>query len=137
MSVEDKLDKIIELLTSIDLKLSNEQAPKASNVELKKVHRKLTAEQSRFKRAVEFTLSQEAKFFIRSCKKEIRRILEIRKTETDWMPIFNDTQAYRWAIERAARYPNSPFYQDILKYSESFVKSTNEQVLLIIKKSQA
>jgi hypothetical protein len=126
MELENKLDRIIELLEKIESKISGNTVTEPTLTEIIKIkNSKPTGLQLKNQRAVEFANRQDSKQYLKTLKREIDRILEIQKSQPTWYPEFNP-QSLKW-FSKNFKNPNAPFYIKLKKEVEQFAQAVTNQ----------
>lgn len=132
MGIEEKLDRIIELLEGIDKKIVGESAglgkENFSEIENIKAFKPIPA-QLRNQRVVEMANRMDRKSFLKIYKRDILEILEIHKTNPDFYPVFQP-QSLGWFAK--FKNPHSPFYIQLKKDTVRYCDGVTQELRRMI-----
>lgn len=129
MSIADKLDQIIELLTRIDRKLSLQSEPPAPTADIV-IPPKPTKSMLKFKHMIEFAAEMDRKFFFSAIRKYAPRYLEIRKHDPSHRVSF--TPQFTPKIDERIQKTGAQFYKDLRAWTDNYaraVEAEGEKVL--------
>lgn len=124
MSLEAKLDQIIELLTRIETKLSPQSEPAAPAVKTTIIP-KPTKSQLEFKRMIEFAAEMDRKFFFSAIRKNVERYMEIRKHNPNWR--FSFTPQFTPKIDEKIQKTGAQFYKDLKTWTENYSRAVEDE----------
>jgi hypothetical protein len=131
MELENKLDRLVELLEKIESKISGNLITEPAPIAIVKIkNSKPPALQLKNKSAIEFANRHDSKQYLKILKRDIERILEIQKVQPTWYPEFNP-QSLKW-FSKNFKNPNTSFYINLKKEVEQFAQIVTNQGKFLI-----
>lgn len=124
MSIDDKLDKIIELLTRIETKLSPQVEP-AVTLATPVSNPKPTKAMLKFKHMIEFAASLDRTQFLSAVRKRAAEIRELRKQEPG--TTFSFVPQFTPKIDEEIRKTGAQFYKDLKAWSENYARAVEAE----------
>lgn len=120
MSIADKLDQIIELLTRIDKKLSppEELEKPAENIV---VQPKPTKAMLKFKQMIEFAADMDRGFFFSAIRKNAARYMEVRQHDPHHRLSFKPQMTPK--IDEKIQKTGAQFYKDLRAWSDNYARA--------------
>ncbi len=124
MSIEEKLDQVIELLTRIDAKLSPKSEPETPVAELV-IQPKPTKAMLKFQHMIEFAASMDRTHFLSAVRKRAPEVMEIRKHQPGWG--FSFTPQFTPKIDEKIQKTGAQFYKDLKTWSENYARAVEAE----------
>jgi hypothetical protein len=124
MSLENKLDQIIELLTRIDAKLSPNSKPEIPVTEVF-IPPKPTKAMLKFQHMIEFAASMDRTHFLSAVRKRAAEVMEIRKHQAGWT--FSFTPQFTPKIDEKIQKTGAQFYKDLKTWSENYARAVEAE----------
>jgi hypothetical protein len=122
MSMEEKLDQIIALLTRIDAKLSPTPEPEKPIIP---IPAKPTKAMLKFQHMIEFAASMDRTHFLSAVRKRAQEVMEIRKQQPGWG--FSFTPQFTPKIDEKIQKTGAQFYKDLKTWSENYARTVEAE----------
>lgn len=134
MSIEDKLDQIIELLTRIESKLDPKPERPFAAVETIKVV-KPTPSQLKFKRLIEFAAGMDRTLLFSHIRKNAAQYMADRKRDPTWR--FSFRPQFTPKIDEKIQKTGAQFYKDIKAWNEIYIRVVEAEAEQVFQRAVA
>ncbi|WP_439697424.1 hypothetical protein ACFGVS_03215 [Mucilaginibacter sp. AW1-7] len=134
MSIADKLDQIIELLTRIESKLDPKPDRPFAVAETTKVA-KPTPSQLNFKRLIEFAAGMDRTLLFSNIRKNATQYMADRKRDPSWR--FSFRPQFTPKIDEKIAKTGAQFYKDLKAWNENYIRVVETEAEQVFQRAVA